>query len=57
MEDLLQQVADLQEVVRRLCNIREAEKELAGSKCSLQWTHSQTAKNSPTGTHSREGDQ
>ena len=26
VEDLLQQVAELQEVVRRLCNIREAEK-------------------------------
>lgn len=28
MEDVLQQVAELQEAARRLCNIREAEKEL-----------------------------
>lgn len=28
MKDLLQQVAEVQEVVRRLCNIREAEEEL-----------------------------
>jgi len=31
-------VAELQAVVRRLPNIRDAEKEIAGSKCSLQWT-------------------
>lgn len=30
MEDLLQMVAELQESVRRLCSIREAEEELAG---------------------------
>ena len=33
-------VPELQEAVRRLHNIRKAEKELAGSKRSLQWTHS-----------------
>lgn len=40
VEDLLHQVAELQEAVRRLCNIRETE-ELADSKHCLQWTHSQ----------------
>jgi len=38
VEDLLQQTAELQEAGRRLCNIKEAEKELSGSKCSLQQT-------------------
>ena len=37
MEDLLQQVAELQEAMRRLCNIREAEKELDG------WFQAQSA--------------
>lgn len=30
---------------------------IAGSEPSLQQTHSRTAKNSPTGTHGREGSQ
>jgi len=40
VEDLPQQLCELQEAVRRLQNIRESVKELAGSKCTLQWTHS-----------------
>jgi len=58
-EDLLQPVAELQEAVRRLRNIREAEEVLdswfqAQSAVDLQPTAKQQ-KNSHAGTHRREG--
>ena len=57
VEDLQHQVAELQEVVRRLHNIRESEKELDSWFQAQSAMHSQTAKNSPTSTHRREGSQ
>lgn len=37
VQDLLHQVAELQEVERRLCNIREAEKEFTESQDVRVW--------------------
>jgi len=59
VEDLLHQVPELLEAVRRLQNIREAGKEIRqlvpSTVCSGLAAHGQTAKNSSTGTHRREG--
>lgn len=41
VEDFLQHVIELQEVVRRLCNIRKTEEELGDCKHSLKWAHRQ----------------
>lgn len=57
VEDLLQQVAELQEGMRMLCNIRETEKEWANSKHSGPTAYGQAARNSPTGTCRREESQ
>lgn len=57
MEDLQHQVAELQEVVRRLHDVRESRKELDSWFQAQSALHSQTAKNSPTSTHRREGSQ